>query len=338
MSIIDNTLAAQVPQFDAVTPLRQVAQLQAQQQEIQQAQFKQKQTEIGAEMRGVAPFVNSPDFPDKWGEAADRLLQRGVIDPQVHERIRNSPSPLMLKSIISQTDTPEMAQRKEQSVQDQKNTEFNQNIALRTANRADKLAEEEKTTIKEVANPDGTSSFVRIKTAGPEGPIKTGLAPSTPANPFSVGPKLNTDQSKSATMVDRMDQANGVITKNEKINDDAFGYLGGTAAAIPKVRDSAVFNTLASPERQQVIQAQRNFVNAILRVESGAAISQSEFDNAQRQYFPQPGDSKEVIAQKRQNRVTAMQGMAREAGPNYKPPADLINAGKPSATDPLGIR
>lgn len=137
MSIIDQTIAGQMPQFDAVTPLRQVAQLQAQQQELQQAQFKQKQTEVGAEMRGVAPFVNSPEFPAKWSEATDRLLQRGVIDPQTHERIRNSPSPLMLKSIISQTDTPEMAQRKDEAVRAQGNADRSYGLLKRSQDRLD---------------------------------------------------------------------------------------------------------------------------------------------------------------------------------------------------------
>src|SRR6202012_5365002 len=38
-----------------------------------------------------------------------------------------------------------------------------------------------------------------------------------------------------------------------------------------------------------------------------------------------------VIEQKRQNRTVAMQGMAREAGPNYRPPAALSPA---AATSP----
>ena len=69
---------------------------------------------------------------------------------------------------------------------------------------------------------------------------------------------------------------------------------------------------------QQVEQAQRNFVNAILRQESGAAIADSEFANAQKQYFPQPGDSKQVILQKKQNRETAIAGLQVMAGPAMK--------------------
>lgn len=221
--------------------------------------------------------------------------------------------------------------RQQESARSQSNADRNYGLAVKASDRAD----EDKFAIKEVTDPNtGQTSLVRVKTTGGEGVIPTGITPSTPNNPFVTGAKLNTDQSKSATMVDRMNQANGVISKNENINDGPFGWLGGTAAAIPKVRDSAMFNVVATPERQQVIQAQRNFVNAILRVESGAAISQSEFDNAQRQYFPQPGDSKAVINQKRQNRVTAMQGMAREAGPNYKPPSEILPQNVVAVSEP----
>lgn len=200
----------------------------------------------------------------------------------------------------------------------------NQSLALQK--QAVARAAEDKFIVKEVTDPStGQTTLVRVKTTGSEGPINVGMPPpSAPNNPFAVGPKLNQDQSKAATMVDRMNDANGVISKNENINEGVLSKPMGIAQAIPFVRDSALFNAVASPERQQVVQAQRNFVNAILRVESGAAVSESEFNNAQRQYFPQVGDSKEVIEQKRQNRVTAMQGMAREAGPNYKPPAALV--------------
>lgn len=70
-----------------------------------------------------------------------------------------------------------------------------------------------------------------------------------------------------------------------------------------------------STEGQQAQQAQQNFVNAVLRQESGAAINSSEFDNARKQYFPQPGDSQEVITQKRRNRELVISGFARQAGP-----------------------
>jgi hypothetical protein len=58
-------------------------------------------------------------------------------------------------------------------------------------------------------------------------------------------------------------------------------------------------NYVTNSDYQKFDQAKRDFVNAVLRRESGAAISQSEFDNANKQYFPQPGDTPERIAEKR---------------------------------------
>ena len=61
-------------------------------------------------------------------------------------------------------------------------------------------------------------------------------------------------------------------------------------------------------------QAKRDFINANLRRESGAAIAASEFDSAEKQYFPVPGDSPEVIAQKRRNRETVINSLRVASG------------------------
>ena len=65
---------------------------------------------------------------------------------------------------------------------------------------------------------------------------------------------------------------------------------------------------------QQFEQAKRNFINSILRRESGAVISPSEFENGEKQYFPQHGDSDEVLAQKKLNRETAIEGLKNASG------------------------
>lgn len=75
-------------------------------------------------------------------------------------------------------------------------------------------------------------------------------------------------------------------------------------------------NAMASPQAQSLAQAQRDFVNAVMRLESGATISPAEFANATQQYFPQPGDSPQVIAQKKNNREMAIEGLSKLAGPS----------------------
>lgn len=83
-------------------------------------------------------------------------------------------------------------------------------------------------------------------------------------------------------------------------------------------------NWALSENTQKAGQAQRDFINAVLRKESGATIADTEFDNAKQQYFPQPGDTDAVILQKAQNRKIAIQGLKNSAGnaafsPNIDP-------------------
>jgi len=95
----------------------------------------------------------------------------------------------------------------------------------------------------------------------------------------------------------------------------------------------SVPNVLKSSEMQQQEQAERNFINSILRRESGAAIAPSEFDSAAKQYFPQPGDGKEVLRQKKQNRLTTIKGLERAAGPALFP--EEATAGEPTGLQAL---
>lgn len=122
---------------------------------------------------------------------------------------------------------------------------------------------------------------------------------------------LNESQSNAATYADRMIEADAILSKLGNVQTDVEQAAKG---ALPLVG-----NFLTSSDFQKANQAQRNFVNAVLRKESGAAIPKEEFENARKQYFPQPGDSPEVIAQKEQNRKTAIDGISRAAGSNYKP-------------------
>jgi|GEM_PF-5022729 len=125
---------------------------------------------------------------------------------------------------------------------------------------------------------------------------------------------FNQSQGVAAGYADRMAAANAILEDpklTQAQTDVGQQWLGG----IP-----VVGNFLTSEEKKKADQAQRDFVNAILRRESGAVISESEFASAAQQYFPQPGDTPAVIEQKRKNREMAIQGVARSAGPNYQSP------------------
>jgi hypothetical protein len=89
---------------------------------------------------------------------------------------------------------------------------------------------------------------------------------------------------------------------------------------------------LQSKEMQSYSQAARQFVNSVLRRESGAAISQSEFDSARKQYLPMPGDTDQARAQKRAARADLSVQFERGAGPAaQKRPADAGGGGDAAA-------
>jgi len=145
-----------------------------------------------------------------------------------------------------------------------------------------------------------------------------------------IGPRdkdLTDSQSKALLFGTRMQEA-------EKI----FGDLSkkGVTTAIPGATAGygvgAAINTVASPNQQSLVQAKRDFINAVLRRESGAVISPSEFDNAEKQYFPQVGDSPQVIAQKTANRKIAAEGIMQEVPQRRRPMQQ--GAVNPGAADP----
>ncbi len=95
---------------------------------------------------------------------------------------------------------------------------------------------------------------------------------------------------------------------------------------------------LQSPQYQQANQAGLEFLQAILRKDTGAAITPAESQEYGRVYLDQPGDSPQVQAQKKLSRLRALEalkaGMAPQAILNME--QALLNAGGPD--DPLGLR
>jgi hypothetical protein len=73
-------------------------------------------------------------------------------------------------------------------------------------------------------------------------------------------------------------------------------------------------NILQSPQYQVYSALKANFISAVLRKESGAAISVAEFEKEDKKYFPQVGDKPETIAEKRRARNDAIQGLKFQAG------------------------
>lgn len=134
---------------------------------------------------------------------------------------------------------------------------------------------------------------------------------------------LTMEQGKAAGFADRIRQSLPVITDTSDAAMSRWQMLLGKAPIMG--------NTFVSPEFQLHQQSERNFINAVLRRESGAAINPDEFVQARQQYIPQPGDSPQVLAQKAGNRATVLASITREAGAGYKPAATSAPASGPIA-------
>ncbi len=116
------------------------------------------------------------------------------------------------------------------------------------------------------------------------------------------GKPLTEGQAKAVAFASRMQNSNQII---DKLGES------GVFASVPGSRGMAggVINAIQPEARQQLDQAKRDFINAVLRRESGAVISDAEFDNAEKQYFPQINEGKKQRDQKALNRRIALQGM-----------------------------
>jgi hypothetical protein len=132
--------------------------------------------------------------------------------------------------------------------------------------------------------------------------------------PAPVKPPTS-DQSKVAIFADRLNQS-------EKVFNDLAGQgynraSAGSSAEAGMSKIPLIGGLLSGKQGEQTKmqdQAERNFVNAVLRRESGAAISPSEFESAEKQYFPRLGDTPAVLAQKAENRRSELAGFQAEAG------------------------
>src|SRR5574343_656120 len=133
---------------------------------------------------------------------------------------------------------------------------------------------------------------------------------------------LNDAQATANLFGSRADAANKTLANlsyGEK-GEIQPGLIKRGAESVPLIGGGLgnMFNWTQNDKQQQVEQAQRDFINAVLRRESGAAIAESEFENARRQYFPTIGDSDSVVFQKEKNRALAIKGILAEVPPQKR--------------------
>jgi hypothetical protein len=117
--------------------------------------------------------------------------------------------------------------------------------------------------------------------------------------------KPSEGQQKASIYVKELEQTRPVIDELER-----KGYQ-------PSVKDKFVekfvpdaFQSFVNSDEAQSWQAAKDkWIEAVLRERSGAAIAKTEYGNADKQYFPQPGDAPSVVVQKRALRAAAEEAM-----------------------------
>jgi hypothetical protein len=145
--------------------------------------------------------------------------------------------------------------------------------------------------------------------------------------------QLTDSQAKANLFGSRMAESHRILTDLEGKYSPMGVNAKMAASDVPLVGGAAGYagNLMLSESGQQAEQAQRDFINAVLRRESGAVITKPEFANGQKQYFPQPGDGPQVLAQKKRNRELAIQGMAAEVPNGLRSAPSLTNPGNDGA-------
>jgi hypothetical protein len=255
-----------------------------------QGQAQAKREVQASDMDAIAGAIYAADTPEKYQRAMHTLAQQGFeIDANDMDFNNREIFLNMARGAKGATQADQ----------------FNQNLGIDQMNA--ETSRINATKQGGIGGGEKAPAGFRWTQDGNLEPIKGG-----PQDPSRSMPnrtlRPTTDQNNAAGFYDRLVEAEAAL-QDPSVTNAAIDYAGKAAANAP----FGIGNYLASPGYQKFDQASRNFINAVLRKESGAAISPSEFDNAKVQYFPQPGDSPEKIAQKAANRATVINAMKRTA-------------------------
>lgn len=128
------------------------------------------------------------------------------------------------------------------------------------------------------------------------------------------GKALTEGQSKDSVYFTR---ASGAVPKLDQYGDALTEITGKIGSATEK----AGGNFIKSKEYQLAEQAGLEFLQAILRKDTGAAITPAEQTEYGRVYLPQPGDRSELLVQKKASRARALAAIRLGL-----PPDAIINA------------
>jgi len=308
-------------------------QLRDQQQQMGQNYFEAispTQTELAGPTPTGAPLttVNQPDYRKAFGIATDPY------------------APSWLKAQAAEMLKPQKVGEGEKVIRFNPATGKNEVVAEGGEKYRAPTSVDMGTMGTMLIYPDGRRETIQKGREGPAGQVverddgtflvntRTGQA--TPVmgaggQPLQGGGKpLTETQSNAVAFGARAIEADKIATNLEKQGVTNTGIIrtiaGGIVGQAPIVGEKleqgvrSAFNPIPSVlggpsgEQQQVDQARRNFITAVLRKESGAVISPTEYRDEEKKYFPQIGDTDKTITQKQEARRLAIKALEAQAG------------------------
>lgn len=146
--------------------------------------------------------------------------------------------------------------------------------------------------------------------ASKKGGMSLQVDPATGAVTFQQGGNIKPmteAQSKDATYATR---AEGALATLDQYAGALTGLKDTIAGGVPVVGNYGTSN-----EFQKASQAGKEFLQAILRKDTGAAITEDEMTQYGKTYLPEPGDGADVLAQKMQSRRRALEALKAGMSP-----------------------
>lgn len=251
----------------------------------------------------------------KFSQIQEKELKLQAIQERKEASIRDNETKQENAKLLSQYHMAQIAQA-EQNGRD--STEIKKMLAITQENaRRDRARHDRETEKNEREKLETQMEIARLK-----------------------GEEFKANETKSLGYAVRAAEAHEIL--NATAADENLMELGAyqTFSKMPFGAGDAVtwaINHGMSEATQKAMQARRNFINAVLRVESMATITEAEFENGNKQYFPVSGDSPAVIAQKAANREDSIKSLIYQSGKAWKlAPKHIAHYGDEGLQKPAG--
>jgi hypothetical protein len=167
-----------------------------------------------------------------------------------------------------------------------------------------KLSPLQQKVAAEGIDPSSEAGFARAKELNQRAATDPSLKPSDQ----QILAKANEGQLAAAGFANRVQSANKNI--DDIILDPNFDQTSIQAAFFGSI---PLGNIALSEQQQRFAQAKSDFITAVLRKESGAAIGVDEFAKEDKKFFPQIGDKPGVLKQKALGRKRAFENLSKQS-------------------------